>query len=528
MLESASDNEPSSELPKRKSIFPGYHPGDLPRKRLIAAFAALAGISLLLGAVVAWLPSERLSLMVAPVVLLSLVIIWVLPQGASPPVKFMEAMFFAYFVASTFWPYYLAIDVPGLPLIEIRRVFIALAILGMLISLSISFQFRQRMSSIINSSPLIYKLFGSFVLIQIVSLPLARDLGYSLSAFVRDQLNWTAVFLMASYIFSRPGAIVRWAGLFCTMAVLMSILAFAEFRNQSVLWANHIPSFLQINDPMILKLLKPSFRGNAYRVMGPFPVSLSMAEWLALTQPFLLYYVFFGRSGLYRVICLITDLLVFVAILTTQARIGLVGMIVAHAVFIGAWALRARKLNKGSPLLPTAVISAYPVILAAIIGAVLTVPALSFRVFGGGAQAASTDSRGEQFRAALPLIINRPLNGYGVGHAALTVRWTTPGGDVSLDSYLITLLVDYGVIGFGLYVALIVSGIVYGLQLGAKSNNNEIGYAGAAAVALCIWFVCQSVLSQEDNASLIFMMLAIIAAARWRENETQTEHIVNQ
>lgn len=503
-------------LPPRKAILLGYHRGKLPKPRALIAFGALFMVALILGMAVAWLPAARLSLLVIPVVALSVMIIWVLPEGAKPPVRLMEAMFFAYFVALTLWPYYLALDIPGFPLIEIRRVFIALAIVAMMISLSISPDFRVRLRSLIAGSPLIFALYAGFVATQLISLPLARDPGISISAFVRDQMGWTAVLLIASYTFSRKGGIARWSGVLRAMAIFMSFLAFAEFKNKSVLWANHIPSFLTMNDPVIIRLLTPSFRGNAYRVIGPFPVSLSLAEWLALTMPFFLYYMIFGKNLIARAICLVADVLVFVAILSTQARIGLVGMLIAHAVFVGAWALRARRLNRGSSLLPTAVLAAYPVILVTLVAAVLTIPALTVRVLGGGAQAASTDARGEQFNLAWPMILGRPFNGHGVGNAALTVNWTSPGGQVSLDSYIITLLVDYGFIGFALYVALIGTAIVQGFQLSSTSEDDEIGYSSAAAVGLCIWATCQFVLSQEDNASLIFMLIAVIVAARWR------------
>lgn len=519
------DSTPDARPLRRVAVFPGYRRIDPRRWRRLLPLVVLFWTALILGALIAYLPAARLSLLAIPVVALGGMIVWVLPEGAAPPVKFMTAMFLAYFVALTIWPYYLAFDIPGFPLIEIRRVFVGLAILALMVSLSISAPYRKRLGSIIAASPLIFQLYAVFVAFQVISLPLARDPATSISAFVRDQMAWTAVLLIGSYIFTMPGQIVRWAAVFRSMAIFMSFLAFAESRNQGVLWAKHIPSFLKISDPATLtRVLTPSFRGNAYRVVGPFPVSLSMAEWLALTVPFLLYYLIFGKNLAARIICLAADIMVLGAILSTQARVGLVGYLVAHVAFTGAWALRARRLEKENSLIPTLVLAAYPIIIFVVTAAVLTVPALTVRLLGGGAQAASTDARGEQFRMAMPLVMRRPLNGYGVGHAAQTVGWTAPGGDVSLDSYVITLLIDYGVIGFLVYAALMITGVVQGFRVGMSSRDGELGYASAAAVGLCVWIVGQFVLSQEDNASVMFMMLALIVAARWRQVQQNAPH----
>ncbi|EGD59997.1 putative diutan polysaccharide polymerase [Novosphingobium nitrogenifigens DSM 19370] len=499
------------------TVFPGYHRPAGPRWRNLGLLALLFGFGLAFGAAIAWLPTERLSLLVIPVAVLAALTVWVLPEGTEPPTRLMTWMFTAYFVALTLWPYYLAISLPGFPLIEIRRVFVALAILAMMVSLSISRSFRQRMKEIIGASPWIFRLFGTFVVIQMLSLPLARSFPAATSAFVRDQLGWTAVLFMSSYVFTRPGEIGKWAAILRGMAIVMVFMGIAEYHNKAILWANHIPSFLQVGDPGVQRILSPVFRSNVYRINGTFPVSLSLAEWLALTMPFFLYYIFFGRRMAIRIFCVIGDALVFLAIILTQARIGLIGTLVAHSVFVAVWAMRARRLQRGS-VLPTIALAAYPVLLVSLIGAVMTVPALRVRVLGGGAQAASTQGRIEQFHMAVPMIMRRPVLGYGVGQAPLQLGWADPSGQISIDSYILTLLLDYGVPGFAVYVSLMGVAITQGFRLSMKGDeDSENGYAGAAAICLCIWLACQNALSQEDNASFIFMIVGMIAAISWRD-----------
>ncbi|MFC3441146.1 O-antigen ligase family protein [Sphingobium rhizovicinum] len=499
----------------------GYRRPDFGRWKTILLLLMLVGIASGVGLAIAMMPTARMSLFAIPIALLAALIIWLLPEGATPPTRFMQQMFFAYFVAVTIWPYYIAIDIPGFPLIEIRRAFLALAVLMLTISVSVSRDFRAELGGIFRASPLFFKFFGAFLIIQMASLAMAHDYRSAISFFVKDQLGWTSVLLMAAYIFSRPGTIMTWAATLRTMGIFLACIAFAEYKNEALLWMDHIPSFLSISDTeLIARNLTPHFRDGQYRVTGPFIVSLSFAEWMALTTPFFLYYILFGRNLVLKGICLAADITLLFAVELTQARIGLVGMLVTHTLFIGAWALRARTRG-GNTLLPTAVLAAYPAIFCAIVVAVLTVDRLRISVLGGGTQAASDQGRREQMLLAIPKIMQRPLNGYGVGQAPQALGWTNPQGDISLDSYVITLLMDYGVIGFACYVGMIATAAVQGFRLGMSSNSEEGGYALAAGVTLCAWMVCQIALSQEDNASLIFMVLAIVVALAYRRKQAE-------
>ncbi|WP_230461286.1 O-antigen ligase family protein [Sphingobium sp. CAP-1] len=482
---------------------------------MLFAAAGMAGVA------IAMTPTARMSIFVVPIALLGALIIWLLPEGATPPTRFMRQMFFAYFVAVVIWPYYIAIDVPGFPLIEIRRAFLALAVLMLTISVSVSKDFRNELAGIFRASPHFFKFFAGFLIIQLLSLALARDYQSAISLWVKDQLGWTAVLLMAAYIFSRPGAILTWAAIFRTMAIFLACMAFAEYKNQALLWMDHIPSFLTISDKeLVVRSLTPHFRDGQYRVMGPFIVSLSFAEWMALTTPFFLYYILFGKNLVLKAICLSADILLLFAVDLTQARVGLVGMLVTHTLFIAAWALRARARG-GNTLLPTAVLAAYPAIFCAIVVAVMTIDRFRISVLGGGTQAASDQGRREQMMLAIPKIMQRPINGYGVGQAPQALGWTNPQGDISIDSYALTLLLDYGIIGFICYIGMVGTAITQGFKLGMSANSEEGGYALAAGVTLCAWLVCQTVLSQEDNASLAFMIMAIVVALAYRRSKSE-------
>ena len=78
-------------------------------------------------------------------------------------------------------------------------------------------------------------------------------------------------------------------------------------------------------------------------------------------------------------------------------------------------------------------------------------------MLGGGAEAASNNGRWVQWAAAWPLVKSNPITGHGFG---------TGGDDIgsSIDSYVISLLVETGVPGFLFFTGLVLLPIWYGVR----------------------------------------------------------------
>ena len=515
-------------LPRRKGIkemaasavhpvLPFYHRDKLtPRaqRRLTIAFFIA---SFVFGFFFAILPNESKAMLTVPLFVMAAFILWLLPETGRAPTRFLTAMFFSYFIALILWPYYLAFQIPGMPLIEIRRAFLFLAILGLLISLSVSSAFKQHMKDLVETWPTFFKMLIAFVVVQALSLVATPYPNEAIMAFLRIQLACTAIFFITIYVMSQPGRILVFANLIRFVAVALSVMAIFEYRNQGLLWAGHIPSFLQVSDPAMINLLDSTFRAGDYRVTTTFSVSLCLAEFLALTLPFFLQYLVTGRNRLFKVILVICDLLVMNAILLTQARVGIVGIAVTHGIYGFILALRFWRAHKESLLGPAALLM-YPVGMAVFAVAAFTVPRLRVMWLGNGVQAASTQGRLEQAAEFPGKFIARPLFGYGPSQGGRVLGYTNPAGEVSIDSGLLAIPLNYGAVGAVLYFGMFIYLFVQGMKLSADAKGQEDSYAMPVAVTMIFWLISRIVIAQEDNASFMYMLMGTLIALAYRHS----------
>ena len=233
-------------------------------------------------------------------------------------------------------------------------------------------------------------------------------------------------------------------------------------------------------------------------------------------MPFLLHYFLFGKRPFWRFVCVVADGLAFAAILLTQARVGIAGAIVAHAVYIAIWAIKRRREDKQT-LIGTATLFGYPMVVALIGLAVMVVPAVHNRVLGGGTHQASSDARKQQWNEGIPLIAKRPLFGYGPSQAAGVLGYTNPAGVITIDSGILVTLLNYGLVGFISYIGMLAMAIIEGIRVGTNSLSREVAYAAPAAVALMVWLNARLVLAQEDTYPLMYVFLGLIVALVYRE-----------
>lgn len=475
---------------------------------------AIVAMAAFFGLTIGYLPLNMIILPLLPIVLLTFLIIWIMPENRNPPTKFMAVMFFSYAVAVVAWPYYLAIQVPGLPLIEIRRAFAALSIFGFLICFSTSMNFRNDLRNICAASPFEMKLFWIFLVFQTLAVPASVDIMSSIPNYLKYQTGWTAIFFIVAYTMTKPGNMARFSKTMIFLAVFLALLGFAENRNQGLLWANHIPSFLKVSDPAMKNLLEPVFREDAYRVTGPFSTSLSYAEFMSMALPFFIHYIVEGKNLWLRGLTVICEVAVLYAIYLTHARVGIVGILAAHGAYFVAWTLRKWSQDRNN-IMASLILFGMPVAMVLSVATVLTVPALRIATLGGGAQSASTNGRLEQMEAAIPLILKRPIIGYGPGEGAGVLDYRNPAGELSIDSYILAGALNYGLVGFLVMAAMYGFFVLKGIRAG-QEGSGEISIAVPAATGIAVWMVAKIVLAQEDNMSVVYMLMGVVLAAVYR------------
>jgi hypothetical protein len=161
--------------------------------------------------------------------------------------------------------------------------------------------------------------------------------------------------------------------------------------------------FLRVPDPSVQITLTPTFRPgiNLYRAKATFATPLALAEYLALLTPLFLHFGFWSKNRAVKIGAFAMIPILFICIRMTDARLGLVGMLVSLLFYGLLWSI-VRWRSHPRDLFAAAAVYAYPTVFRGGVGLVLASHRLKLMVFGDGAQASSTEARQDQLSMRWP------------------------------------------------------------------------------------------------------------------------------
>lgn len=511
-----------SFLQRREPVLGGYQ-----RSRFCEFYAlllVLVHFAVLIAAAIAVVylgPAALMSLSI-PLVMLVLLIIWALPDSENPPLNLISALLFAFIGILVIWPDYLAFDLPGLPwLTAIRIVAVPLA-LAFLISLSTSSEFRSDVRKRLAVAPIAHQMMLVFIAISFFSILVATDVNVSTNKFIVALLYWFFPFYGAVWVFSRDGTAIKLAYFIWIAALTTVIIGLWEWRLQMVPWAGSVPSFLAIEDPIIQTILSGTARSTTgiYRVQSKFTTPLGFAEFLAFSTPFVIYFTMYAHHWFLKVLALASLPLILNAILTTDSRLGFVGFVMSFLVLIGIFSLRAWVQRKDSIFGPALTI-AYPVILISFLAATFFIGRLRALVWGTGAQSFSSMAREEQVEMGMPIIWSQPW-GHGIGNAATVLDYRNLEGALTIDSYYLSVGLEFGVLGFLVFFGMFLIALFYALNYALRTEDRSDLLLMPVMAALSIFFVVKSVFSQQENHPLVFVFLGALFGICYRIKARQS------
>jgi O-Antigen ligase len=500
-------------------VLGGYYQPPSPQWRSIRRWIVLSLITfvgMIYGFLVSIFPVAFYTYLAMPIVFILLLVIWILPEAKSVPRKLMTNLFFIFYISFLLWPNYLAIAIPGLPWITMIRLWSVPLAIVFLVSLSVSPAFRGEVTTALKTNPMTVKFLLAFVFMQIVTLPFSFKPFDSLNKFIDSIMTWSGLFLVAVFVFLQPGMAKRWTWQLCAMAVILCLIGEWEYHAQGVLWAGHIPSFLAVQDEVVQRILAGGGRlgSDIHRVQSTFVTSLNFAEFLAICTPFLVYFILRQQNWVYRAALFLYLCFHFRIIMWTDSRIGTVGFFVTFMLYGLAWMIHRRRTNVRDLIAP-AVALAYPVGLAIFFVLSLTWPRLVNMTWGSGAQQYSTDARKAQFSLMWERLAQNPI-GHGMGSGAEALGYTNLGGALTVDSYIIVVAMEYGVIGLIAFFGMILYSAARSYKFGIDLKEGEETLLIPLAIALVVFAVGRAVLGQQEANPLLFMMLGMAAALTHR------------
>ncbi len=445
-----------------------------------------------------------------PLALLATLVIWLLPDLGKAPTRLMAHGVFAFVIVLLCWPNYIGIDLPGLPWITLLRLVSLPLGLVLLVSLSVSREFRRELVDTLSVMPAVSWLLGVFAVIAFLSIFWSTGLAYSANKFSVAIFSWFAPFFAAVYVFRTPGRLRQLAITIWGITIFASLIGLVEAHEQHVLWAGHLPKLLSIQDETVMHILAGATRGSTgkYRIVSVFPTPLNFAEYLGLAMPFIMHFGLTARRLFVRVAAFVTIPAIFWILTHTDSRMGMINFFLAVLFYLFFWSLLYRRKRPDSPI-GTMVLGGYPALFVASIASAIFVGRIRHLVWGDGSQESSNDMRKAQIEIGIPKILDRPW-GWGMGRAPETL------GLPSIDNFYLTVGLEYGLIGFVVFFGMFAIAIWNGLRRAIIFPDGELGLIVPLCISLINFVIVKLTLSQQDAHGFVFVMLGALVACCWR------------
>jgi O-antigen ligase len=437
------------------------------------------------------------------------VLLWVMPDLPLVSPGLIRKAFFVMLIADLIIPFYYTVQFAGLPWISARRVATFCLIVPFLVAVAASSDARRHIAERVRASLLIFICATGFLAMAALSVLTSISPTESTSALVDAILSWYVPFFAMIYIVRDKNDIIFLLKIICLCAIFNTGAGVVEFFLKHRFFVDIFPKGMLAtmieNNPTLANLLPnpQDFRNGLFRASSTFVTPLSFGEFQIIVIPIGLFFLLHRETLFERAVGGAVAFGGLVGIFCSGSRGGFVGVIASVAAFVTFYSIRKAMSTRAS-LVP-AISGVLGVIgFGCVIAALMLSHQMHDMVLGGAAQASSTDARYLQWAAGTPFIKSNPITGHGFGLGGLII------GLGQIDSYILSLVVETGVLGLVFFLGLLVLPIWYGLRNYLFDMSESGALAGALACSFIGFIMNRLVLSQKENHMLIFSLLAIV------------------
>lgn len=490
-----------------------------PVRRVVAGMG-LVFLAAFYGLMCTILPMQLIIIPLVPIVAMAGLSLWLLPDTGGVRYDTIATGMLWFIGLNAMWPNYVAVNAPGLPIITPTRVALFVTLLVIAFNFATSHEMRSQVIKANNSLPMVRRMFWLFWLTTVISLPFSDNVFFSLTKFMNNQVYWTIPFVITAWLASREGFTLRVARTLTVAVLVVALLSLTEVRTQTPIWIPHMPSFLRI-DPALLEQMAT---GNArvgtsdYRLRGIFTGALYYAEYLSVMFPFVFHALCRQRTLHGALLLAAGTVLMAVVMYMTGSRSAMLALLLTPLSYTLLVAWRVRRQNPSSIGASLGVFS-YPLAAVSLALTVIFWRRLHVLVIGGGQHASSTGARETQWAMGWPKIGSNPI-GHGAGRSGDTLGYFNPGSDTpTVDSFYLTTLLDYGVLGLVFFLLLFGTILWYGFRLHNEARTEEQKVMAPILVSLFNFIVIKSVASTETNLPFIFIMMGCAFGLASRQSQ---------
>jgi O-antigen ligase len=443
-----------------------------------------------------------------------LVLLWVMPDLPLVSPQLIRKAFFVMLIVDLIIPFYYTVQFSGLPWISARRLATFALIAPFLVAVAASSEVRGHIAERVRASLLIFICATGFLAVAALSVLTSISPTESTSALVDAVLSWYVPFFAMIYIARDKNDVVFLLKIISVCALFNTGAGVVEFFLKHRFFIDIFPKGMLAtmieNNPTLVNLLPnpQDFRNGLFRASSTFVTPLSFGEFQIIVIPIGLFFLLHREALFERALGGAVAFGGIVGIFCSGSRGGFVGVIASVAAFVTFYSIRKAVSTRGS-LVP-AIAGLFGIIgFGCVIGLLLLSHQAHDMVLGGAAQSSSTDARYLQWAVATPFIKSNPITGHGFGLGGIIIELG------QIDSYILSLVVETGVLGLVFFLGLLVLPVWYGLRNYLSDMSESGALAGALACSFIGFIMNRLVLSQKENHMLIFSLLAIVMALNY-------------
>lgn len=446
--------------------------------------------------------------------LLAVILLWAMPELKVVPEKSLRLFFFAMIVVLLCLPPYYALTTSFLPWISIRRIFEIIVIILFSITVAGSAAARIRIRTTLQNNPMLASCAVGFLIMIFLSILTSENKSTSIKEFSDALINWYVPLFACVLVVRNERDASFFLKLVALSSIVVSLAGLIEFITYRKIYFEILPRGLLngiLSDNSLAASIYQSllFRNGLYRSVSLYNVPLSFGEFAVMAAPIGAYFLFHGQNIKERILGMTTGIFSVVALFCSGARGALIAFLVVMPIFLGLWTFRYSRLNPRSLVGPM-MFSIFSIGVTAAFATIFLSTRLSNLVMGGDDSVSSNDARFAQWQLAWPHIISNPLTGHGAGLSGQVINYHLPGGELTVDTYILSLLVDVGVPGLLFFFGMIATGVFIGIRLYLTDFSKRAAMGAPIACSLLAFGIYRITLSQRENHILFFLLVGLI------------------
>jgi len=408
-------------------------------------------------------------------------------------------------VAIPLWPTYINVKIDPLPGINLTRVIIFVLMSLYLFNVVAHARFQNYAVKTLSQNiwP-VFAVMTPFYLWNLLTITQSPRMSYAIFAAGKDVIFCFVLFVIAITVWRDPRQLYR----IILLLVVSSIIILAIGMIEAIM-ENNVFQWLMPEDYVSgNKAFESIKRDGIYRIKGTFTHPLALASYSTMILP-VAYWLWRHGYGRHRWLGFVAAVgMIFVSWMTGSRAALLVITLMTYglvsALFL-RWAGRVKGFLK--PLI-------LPVALAAIL-------ASSYLVLGVGQslgqgktemETGSTTIRLFQLNKGIPLVLSKPLMGFGPGESAMVLD--VGQKSKTIDNYYLTLLLESGIPSLLLFLFILLYFLRLAWKLMAERGMPLPGLAGAMFFAIAGNVAFMAILSLEQTMPLMFLFFAALIALR--------------